>query len=345
MNNLNCHPEDIEESQPIHISTRDIAEDARFNYEISEELRKYQTNHQLSFQCLILGRSKKQPTLFFARRRNETCCCETAEAVETTAKSELSRWLRNPYLTWILGSSPSMTRIFCLTIFTLLPTLAHAETCTPTPDCASLGYTETSCPDGSGVKCPWNTSLLYCGENGKKICADMGYPYTCSGANEYPSGKACANKYYTTCTCATDYAWKEGKCEKFTNGFIGDLYYCNGTVVGIKVPGQNFAIAMNNSSSKINWYSANSYCSSYLFCGTGTEGRLPTKDELLKIHDNITYLQEQLQKNGGQQLFNEFYSSSDFYSETEHVVVNMVSGDISRNMVVNYNYVRPVLAF
>ncbi len=309
MNNLNCHPEDIEESQPIHISTRDIAENAKLNHKIAEELKKQSS---MSCQC---------PTL-------------------------ASRWLRKPYLTWILRSSRSMTRMYVLlSILTLLPTLAHAETCTPTPDCASLGYTETSCPDGSGVKCPWNTSLLYCGENGKKICADMGYPYTCSGANEYPSGKACANKYYTTCTCATDYAWKEGKCEKFTNGFIGDLYYCNGTVVGIKVPGQNFAIAMNNSSSKINWYSANSYCSSYLFCGTGTEGRLPTKDELLKIHDNITYLQEQLQKNGGQQLFNEFYSSSDFYSETEHVVVNMVSGDISRNMVVNYNYVRPVLAF
>ena len=28
-------------------------------------------------------------------------------------------------------------------------------TCTPTKDCASLGYTETSCPDNNGVKCPW----------------------------------------------------------------------------------------------------------------------------------------------------------------------------------------------
>lgn len=39
----------------------------------------------------------------------------------------------------------------------ILPIGARAETitCTPTPDCQSLGYTETSCSEGSGIKCPW----------------------------------------------------------------------------------------------------------------------------------------------------------------------------------------------
>ncbi len=32
--------------------------------------------------------------------------------------------------------------------------IAQTSTCTATPDCASLGYTEASCPNG-GVKCPW----------------------------------------------------------------------------------------------------------------------------------------------------------------------------------------------
>ena len=231
-----------------------------------------------------------------------------------------------------------------LSIITLLPTFAHAETCTATPDCKSLGYTETSCPDGSGVKCPWNTALLYCGENGKKICADMGHPYTCTGTNESPFGKACANKYYTTCTCASGYAWKNGKCEKLSNGLHGDLYYCNGTVVGIKVPGQNFAIAMNDASKRMNWDDANSYCSSYRFCGTGTEGRLPTKNELLKIYNNITYLQDQLQKNGGSQFVSNWYwaspSNSGLYS-----FVNPVRGSTNDEGLNYITYVRPVLAF
>lgn len=38
----------------------------------------------------------------------------------------------------------------------LFPLSSIAQTtCTASPDCASLGYTEASCPDGNGVKCPW----------------------------------------------------------------------------------------------------------------------------------------------------------------------------------------------
>ena len=41
--------------------------------------------------------------------RNCSCCCETAEAVETTAKSELSRSNKDSLATWMLVSSTSMT--------------------------------------------------------------------------------------------------------------------------------------------------------------------------------------------------------------------------------------------
>ena len=317
MNNkkLNCHPELVEGSQQNGTASRDIAENAKLNHEIAKELRKHSPNHSSSSSGLTRG----------------------------------SRSNKDSLATWMLVSSTSMTKIVCLTIFTLFPTLAQAETCTPTPDCKSLGYTETSCPDGGGVKCPWNTSLLYCGENGKKICTDMGHPYTCTGANESPSGKACANKYYTTCTCATGYEWKNEKCEKL-NGLIGDLYYCNGAVVGIKVPGQSFAIAMNDASSTMTWNSAKSYCKNYLFCGT-SYGRLPTMDELLKIYNNITYLQKQLQINGGQKFRSASYWSSSYYGnnyghgEFYYWVVNPVGGNNGSNRTDQSSYVRPVLAF
>ena len=168
--------------------------------------------------------------LFFARRRNETCCCETAEAVETTAKSELSRWLRKPCLTWIPVSHPQgstgmtverkfwmpyrkgfalrgMTVLFLLACF---PSVSHAETCTPTPDCKSLGYTQSSCPDGSGVKCPWNISLWHC-DQGKK-CSDLGFSRSCTGTG-YAGGEgmACDGKY-AACKCSSGYIWKDGSC-------------------------------------------------------------------------------------------------------------------------------------
>ena len=127
-----------------YISARDIAENAKLNYEIAEELRKYKINHQLSCQCPTLGRSAKQLTLRCERRRmaeaqcnrrciargdtmrvfvvsqatlerynkftrNCSCCCETAEAVETTAKSELFRLNKDSLATWMLVSSTSMT--------------------------------------------------------------------------------------------------------------------------------------------------------------------------------------------------------------------------------------------
>ena len=38
----------------------------------------------------------------------------------------------------------------------LFPLSSIAQTtCTASPSCTSLGYTESSCPDGNGVKCPW----------------------------------------------------------------------------------------------------------------------------------------------------------------------------------------------
>lgn len=50
--------------------------------------------------------------------------------------------------------------------------------CMPAPDCASLGYTAASCPNG-GVKCPFDTSKWFCLDKPKvttsDICKAQGY--------------------------------------------------------------------------------------------------------------------------------------------------------------------------
>ena len=60
----------------------------------------------------------------------------------------LSKVLGMTIMMWILVSSLTMTNA------------VHAE-CTPAPDCASIGYTETSC-ETTSLKCPFDTSKLYC---------------------------------------------------------------------------------------------------------------------------------------------------------------------------------------
>ena len=56
---------------------------------------------------------------------------------------------------FLQGRKIGMTFICCL-----LSTTTHAE-CTSAPDCASIGYIETSC-EGEFVRCPFDTSKLFC---------------------------------------------------------------------------------------------------------------------------------------------------------------------------------------
>ena len=107
----------------------------------------------------------------------------------------------------------------------LVPFNVYGE-CTPTPDCASIGYTETSCETKS-VKCPFDTSKLFC------LPCDSKYQYTCSG--EYvtsPVGDICKNKY-ANCNCVKGAILGTDTCNcptiNTTNCTIGTIYYANGT--------------------------------------------------------------------------------------------------------------------
>ena len=99
--------------------------------------------------------------------------------------------------------------------------------CLTTQDCASLGYTESSCPNGNGVKCPFGN---------KWSCAPAcgsAYKYTCTGSNiTGGAGNSCDGKY-KACSCASGYEWKDGACKQsapdYSNCVIGALYYSDGT--------------------------------------------------------------------------------------------------------------------
>ena len=125
---------------------------------------------------------------------------------------------------WILASSTSM-KVFLLGVSFLLSSLtvineANAA-CTPTPDCASIGYTETSC-EGDSLKCPFDISKLFC------VPCDSSFKYDCSGANMTGGiGTSCGGKYMS-CTCSNGGTFANGACEEIAvaqNCTVGMIYY------------------------------------------------------------------------------------------------------------------------
>ena len=220
---------------------------------------------------------------------------------------ELDKWFWMPYRKGF--ALRGMTVLFLLTCFS---PLARAETCTPTPDCKTLGYTETSCPDG-GVKCPWNTSLMYC-------C------------------KKCVTCEVKTCQLG-DVLYSDKKCYTCPNAY---------TLPGIPPIGVVFetgkAVALTDLSEEMNWSKANSACSSYSVGGV-SGWYLPTKDELLAMYSNRSSVVQGFR--------NTIVEVKDFTSDAywsssptsgSYWLVNPVSGNSKDYADYSY-YVRPVLAF
>ena len=94
--------------------------------------------------------------------------------------------------------------------------------CVTTQDCTALGYTETSCSNGNGVKCPFGNKW-FCGSSDdtytenecmELACDKLGFKYDCTGTGYAGgSGSECNGKY-TYCNCAEGYGWKDGACVK-----------------------------------------------------------------------------------------------------------------------------------
>ncbi len=134
------------------------------------------------------------------------------------------------------------------TSLSLIPTLTNAQ-CVATTDCATLGYTETSCPDSKGLKCPFGNTFA-CPATDKSVCEKYGFKYTCSGEGYAGGAGQSCNKQYETCSCAVGYEWKNNKCEKepgatlgqctgyAKNCKIGDILNSDGTCSSDKVNGK-----------------------------------------------------------------------------------------------------------
>ena len=120
------------------------------------------------------------------------------------------------------------------TSLSFIPSLTFAQ-CVATQDCETLGYTETSCNGGKGVKCPFGNKwacIKSDSEIEQQFCDKYGFQYTCSGTNETGGGEACNNKY-AFCTCTSGYYWENGSCQQkapdYSGCTVGALFYSDNT--------------------------------------------------------------------------------------------------------------------
>ena len=121
------------------------------------------------------------------------------------------------------------TKLFLLigTSLSLIPTLTFAQ-CVATQDCAALGYTETSCSGGSGVKCPFGNKWA-CFKSESEICNDLGFTQTCTGTGYSGGGSKVCNGKYNYCACSDGYTWNDSSQQCENTCVIGALYYSGGT--------------------------------------------------------------------------------------------------------------------
>ncbi len=214
--------------------------------------------------------------------------------------------------------------------------------------CSGTGYSGGSGDSCGGKykKCNCKSGYKWSGSACKKESCSSSYKYTCSGTGYAGgAGSACGGKY-TQCTCASGYEWKDGTCQKkeVLNGADGDVYKCNGKVVGVKTGDMNFYVAMKDLGN-MTWSNANSSCQNYSFCGN-VKGTLPTFDLLKTMYSNKSLLNSLLSVNSGIKLTENYYWSSTYFSYgSSYYSVDMSDGSAysSYGGGIRYNYVRPVL--
>lgn len=206
------------------------------------------------------------------------------------------------------------TKLFLLigTSSSLISGIASAQ-CVATQDCATLGYTETSCSGGNGVKCPFGNKWA-CFKSEAEIeaqfCDKYGFKLSCSGTGYSGAVSLSCNGKYNVCSCADGYEWKDGNCQKkvVINGPDGEVYRCEGKVVGVRAEGMGFYVAMKDLAPAL-WADTLNWCSAYSFCGD-IKGTSATLDQFEIMYENKERINSLLTANGGTEMETSYWTNT-----------------------------------
>ena len=155
-----------------------------------------------------------------------------------------------------------------LSAIALMPFSAQAAvTCTATPDCATLGYTKTAsqCPSG-GIKCPFNSNLMFCLKNTTAYNFQLKLPTTLYNV-VYHDGSTSASYSYNA--------------SKTPIGIVAYLYPSN----------KNKGFILSREQPIVGTYAeAIEYCSNYSVKGPNVgDWRLPNLQELIWMGSYTSY--------------------------------------------------------
>ena len=201
----------------------------------------------------------------------------------------------------------------------LVASNATAQTCIPKPDCADMGYTETSC-SGGALKCPFDTTKLFCTSSlPPAVECDVGMIY-------YSNGK-CYSEYSTSYGIALgivvvgdtlvmsapiEILWCDGHIDIDGVPNIGGNAGAKGDMNG---KSNTLAIvSVHSSSGESVSTSAAMYCNNYAPTGTSAgDWYLPAAGELYSyVSSNYTKLKTTMQAMGWIDTTNYFWSSSEY---------------------------------
>ena len=127
-----------------------------------------------------------------------------------------NKLIRSP-LEFFASQKIGMTFVLWILISSVSVAATVNATCVPLPNCADIGYTATSC-EGGFVRCPFDTTKLYC------LPCDNDYKYDCTDNNMTGgAGNTCGGKY-ASCECSKGNVFNNGACEK-QKCAIGTFYY------------------------------------------------------------------------------------------------------------------------
>jgi len=229
--------------------------------------------------------------------------------------------------------------ILCL----LIANEVYAQSCIPKPDCADMGYTETSC-DGAYIKCPFDTSKMACLTERYELAT----PLNCAVGMIYYADGSCSltydNSKVVTGIVVKDNALVMSKpiVMTWSSAYIDtSLTNMSSSQAIADMNGKsNTAVIVSAYSGESTSKNAAIYCNSYTGGIPGTAGRwyLPAAGELYTyIHGNYATLNSLVSTIGWSNFSSTFWSSSE-YSSTSAWYVNSDGGNMSSSSKNNRNY-------
>lgn len=247
-----------------------------------------------------------------------------------------------------------MKKIFIYSLSILLTsTTVYAQTCTPTPDCGTLGYTKTASECGESVKCPFDTSKVFCVKDLVEFCEVGSILYSDKSCSKtVVSGKKAIGVVFSKedqlAVALTDLGsslpWSpNGKYEDVTA-----LSNCgnSATVLACNPNGKdNTSKIVAQYGSTTNYAAA--YCADYATSGTSKgDWYLPSIGELSLLYNAKSFVNATLGLLGRSPLIESHY----YWSSTENGnlhswVLSMGNGNIYYDFKLSSYYVRAVVAF